>query len=117
MQGYRVLDLNIFYREDWTPEIGTFWSDTLTIEPYIRESDDYGIRNHETGILIECDEFETQWLAEQYPASEYGDDFWAFADETQMPSRRIAKILNQIDLSVLPGKSVLNYTDTKPTTM
>ena len=116
MQGYRVLDLNIFYREDWSEETGTTWSETFTIEPYIRESDDYGIRNHETGILIECDEFETQIIAEQYPMEEYGSDFWAFADETQMPTRRIAKILKQIDLGTLPGKSVLNYTDTKPTT-
>lgn len=117
MQGYRVLDLNIFYREDWTQESGTTWAETFTIEPYIRESDDYGIRNHETGILIECDEFETQIIAEQFPMEEYGSDFWVFADEVQMPTRRIAKILKQIDLGVLPGKSVLNYTDTRPTTM
>lgn len=116
MQGYRVLDLNIFYREDWSEETGTTWSETFTIEPYIRESDDYGIRNHETGILIECDEFETQIIAEQYPMEEYGSDFWAFADEVQIPTRRIAKILRGIDLGTLPGKSVLNYTDTKPTT-
>jgi hypothetical protein len=117
MQGYRVLDLNIFYREDWSPETGTTWSETFTIDPYIRESDDYGIRNHETGLTIECDAFETQWLAEQFLESEYGSDFWVFADETQMPSRRIKKLLEQIDLSELPGKSVLTYTDTKPTTM
>jgi hypothetical protein len=112
----RVLDLNIFYREDWSPETGTTWSDTFTIEPYVRVYDDSGaVYNIETGVLIECDEFETQELAYQHPMDEYGSDFWVFADEVSIPTRRIAKILNQIDLHK-PKKhaSVLTYTG--PTT-
>jgi hypothetical protein len=98
MQGWRTLDLNIFYREHYTTEKGTWWSDTLTIDPYIYESDGYGVRKYETGVLIECDEFETQWLAEQFPEDEYGSDWWVFADQTQLPSRRIKRILDGIKI-------------------
>jgi hypothetical protein len=99
MQGYRVLDLNIFYRESWDAETRTTsWSDTFTIDPYIYESDWNGTRKYDTDVLIECDAFETQWLAEQFPADEYGDDFWIFAEEVQMPSRRIARILQGIQI-------------------
>ena len=106
----RVLDLNIFYREDWTKEGGTTWSPTFTIDPYIRVSDKDGIRNIETGYLIECDEYETAYLAEQFPESEYGSDFWIFADEVEMPTRRIARILQGIDLNQDYNASVLTFT-------
>ncbi len=113
----RVLDLNIFYREDWSEETETTWSETFTIEPYVRVYDDNGaVYNIETGVLIECDEFETQELSYQYPMDEYGSDFWVFADETQIPTRRIAKILNQIDL-YKPKKNASVLTYTGPTTM
>jgi hypothetical protein len=98
MQGYRVLDLNIFYREDWSPETGTTWSETFTIDPYIYESDGNGVRKYDTDVLIECDAFETQWLAEQFPEDEYGSDWWVFADQTQLPSRRIKRILDGIQI-------------------
>jgi hypothetical protein len=111
-----VLDLNIFYREDWSKETGTTWSETFTIEAYIRESDQYGVRNIETGVLIECDEYETAYLAKQFPADEYGDDFWIFADEVDMPTRRIAQKLKSISFDPPPGASVLNYTN-EPVTM
>ena len=111
----RILDLNIFYREDWTEEIGTTWSDTLTIEPYIRTYDDNGaVYNTETGVLIECDEFETQWLAEQFPESEYGSDWWVFADEVVVPSRRIKNILESI--SMTPGENAAQLTYSGPVT-
>ena len=121
MTAERVLDLNIFYREDWTPEGGTTWSPTFTIDPYIYESDGY-VRKHETGYLIECDEYETEYLAKQFPESEYGSDFWVFADEVDIPTRRIAKVLNSIDLGLdyVPhprsATSVLEITDS-PVTM
>lgn len=92
----RTLDLNIFYRENWTEETGTTWSDTLTIDPYIYESDWNGTRKYDTNVLIECNEFETQWLAEQFPEDEYGADWWVFADQVQMPSRRIKKLIDGI---------------------
>lgn len=98
MQGYRTLDLNIFYRENWTEETGTTWSDTLTIDPYIYESSGSGVYKYDTNVLIECDEFETQWLAEQFPENEYGSDWWVFADQVQMPSRRIKRILDGIKI-------------------
>ena len=95
----RRLDLNIFYREDWSKESGTTWSDTLTIEAYIYESDAYGVRKYDTGVLIECDEYETAFIAEQFPMGEYGSDWFIFADEVVMPTRRIAKILKSINYS------------------
>jgi hypothetical protein len=106
----RILDLNIFYREDWTKEGGTTWSPTFTIDPYIRVSDKDGIHNIETGYLIECDEYETAYLAKQFPESEYGSDFWIFADEVDMPTRRIARILQGIDLNQDYNASVLTFT-------
>jgi len=112
----RLLDLNIFYREGWTEGEGSTWASTFTIEPYIRTYDDNGaVYNTETGVLIECDEFETEWLSEQFPANEYGDDFWIFADEVVVPSRRIKKVLESISLS--PGENAAQLTYTGPTTM
>jgi hypothetical protein len=111
----RILDLNIFYREDWTKEGGTTWSPTFTIDPYIRVSDKDGIRNIETNYLIECDEYETAYLAKQFPEDEYGSDFWIFADEVEMPTRRIARILQGIDLNQDYNASVLTFTS--PVTM
>jgi hypothetical protein len=111
----RVLDLNIFYREDWTKEGGTTWSPTFTIDPYIRVSDNDGVRNIETGHLVECDEYETAYLAKQFPEDEYGSDFWIFADEVDMPTRRIARVLQGIDLNQDYNASVLTFTS--PVTM
>lgn len=103
----RTLDLNIFYREDWTKETGSTWAETLTIEPYIYESDGSGVRKYDTNVLIECTPEETQWLAEQFDANEYGDDFWVFADQVQMPSRRIKKILEGINLGRSKNPSIV----------
>lgn len=108
----RVLDLNIFYRENWTEETGSTWSDTFTINPYIRtyDLDDETVYNTDTGILIECDESETEWLAMQFPENEYGSDFWIFADEVVIPSRRIKKILDSIDIHAEPEDGTLQLT-------
>lgn len=112
----RILDLNIFYRESWDRETGvTSWSPTFTIDPYIRINNGEGIRNLETGYLIECDEYETVYLAKQFPEDEYGSDFWIFADEVDMPTRRIARVLQGIDLNQDYNASVLTFT--KPVTM
>ena len=110
MRGYRTLDLNMFYKEFYTKELGTWWDDKLTIEVYIREEDDEGIRNIETGVLIKCDFYETKWLADQFPMDEYGSDWWVFANEVKIPTRRIGKILKGIDLGERrPGALALNY--------
>ena len=98
MSGYRVIDLNMFYCEHWSEETGTWWEDTLTIDAYIYESDGNGVRKYETGVLIHCDEYETQYLAEQFPMSEYGSDWWIFRDEVEMPTRRIKRILDGIKI-------------------
>ena len=99
MQGYRTIDLNIFYREEWDEVKKTaYYTDFFSIEAYIYESDGEGTRRYDTGIVLDCDEYETQYLAEQFPMSEYGYDFWIFRDEVEMPSRRIAKILGDIKI-------------------
>lgn len=99
MNGFRTLDLNIFYREEWDEETRTTtWANTFTIDPYIYVSDSWGTYKYDTDVLIECDAFETQWLAEQFPEEEYGGDFWIFVDEVQIPSRRIKKLLDGIKI-------------------
>ena len=98
MSGYRVIDLNIFYKEFYTERLGTWWDDKLTIDAYIYESDGNGVRKYETDVLIRCDEYETKYLAEQFPMEEYGSDFWIFRDEVDIPTRRIAKILGGIKI-------------------
>jgi hypothetical protein len=113
----RILDLNIFYEEFYTERLGTWWDNKLTIDAYIYESDAYGTRKYETGVLIKCDEFETQWLAEQFPMEEYGSDFWIFADEVQMPSRRIAKILKSISYSNIYNRDAASIVISDSSTM
>ncbi len=95
----RTVDLNIFYREDWTEEEGTTWSDTLTIDPYIYEEDEYGTRKYELDLLIECTPAETAVLAQHYPEQEYGSDWWDFMENLmQFAPPRIASLLKTINL-------------------
>lgn len=95
----RTVDLNIFYREDWNEDDGTTWSDTLTIDPYIYEEDEYGTRKYELDLLIECTPAETAVLAQHYPEQEYGSDWWDFM-ENLMPFAppRVASLLKTINL-------------------
>jgi len=95
----RTIDLNIFYREDWNEEDGTTWSDTLTIDPYIYEEDEQGTRRYETSLLIECTPTETAVLAQHYPESEYGSDWWDFAENLlQFAPPRIVSLINTISV-------------------
>jgi hypothetical protein len=95
----RTIDLNIFYREDWTEETGTTWSDTLTIDPYIYEQDGYGSRKYETGLLIECTPTETAVIAEHYPENEYGADWWDFVENFMaFAPPRVASLIKTISL-------------------
>jgi len=116
MRGTRTLDLNIFYKEFHTARLGTWWDNVYTIEAYVREEDDDGVRNIETGVVLKCDIYETQFLQKQFPEDEYGSDFWIFADEVDMPSRRIAQALKRIDLEK-PKASASTLTYTGPVTM
>ena len=113
----RVLDLNIFYKEFHTERLGTWWDDKFTIEAYVRVYDESGaVYNIETGVVIKCDLYETKYLQKQFAEEEYGSDFWIFADEVDMPSRRIAQALKRIDLhKPRENASVLTYTG--PVTM
>ncbi len=95
----RTIDLNIFYREDWTEEEGTSWSDTLTIDPYIYEVDEHGTRKYETPLLIECTPTETKEIAKHYPESEYGSDWWDFAENfLEFAPARIASLIKTINV-------------------
>ena len=91
--------MNIFYREDWTEEDGTTWSDTLTIDPYIYEQDEYGTRKYETPLLIECTPAETAEIAKHYPDNEYGSDWWDFWDNFKdIAPVRIASLIKTINV-------------------
>lgn len=95
----RTIDLNIFFREDWSEEAGTTWSDTLTIDPYIYEQDGHGTRKYEIPLLIECTPSETAEIVKHYPGDEYGSDWWDFADNF-LPNApaRIASLIKTINL-------------------
>ena len=109
----RTIDLNIFYREDWDPEVGTFWSDTLTIDPYIYETDSYGTRKYETSMLIECTPEETAEIAKHYPEKEYGSDWWDFLDNFEnIGPASIVELLKTINLK---DPSMDMVTATEPT--
>ena len=110
----KVLDLNIFYREEWDEEEReTYWADTLTIDVYIREDDIHGLRNRETGMLIECTPDETAIIAKHYPEEEYGSDWWDFADNLlEFAPPRVASLIKSVDIDSDGTDSVLVYTDT-----
>jgi hypothetical protein len=109
----RTIDLNIFYREDWDPEIGTYWSDTLTIDPYIYETDGYGTRKYETSLLIECTPEETAEIAKHYPEHEYGSDWWDFLDNFEnIGPASIVELIKTINLQ---DPSMDMVTATEPT--
>ena len=96
----RTIDLNIFYREEWDEETReTIWSETLTIDPYIYEQDEYGTRKYETSLLIECTPSETAEIVNHYPEDEYGSDWWDFA-ENFLPHApaRIASLIKTINV-------------------
>lgn len=117
MNGFRTLDLNIFYREEWTKETGTTYSSEFLIEPYVYVQDSWGTYKYDTGIIIECDEFETQMLAEQFPEDEYGSDFWMFADEVEIPTRRIRKILESVKIDQAHKEPSIVVSVSDPSTM
>ena len=107
----RTIDLNIFYRENWTEEEGTTWSDTLTIDPYVYEDDNYGTRKYETSLLIECTPSETAEIAKHYPEKEYGSDFWDFAENfLEFAPARIASLIKTINLDE-PSMDVVTSLD------
>lgn len=95
----KTIDLNIFYRENWEELEGTWWSETLTIDPYIYESDEHGTRKYETELLIECTAEETAEIAKHYPENEYGVDWWDFFDNfKEFGPTRIVDLINTISL-------------------
>lgn len=111
----RTVDLNIFYREDWNEDDGTTWSDTLTIDPYIYVVSDSGTYKQETNLMIECTPSETKQIAEHYPESEYGSDWWDFIENfLPFAPARIASLLKTIDVDkdVKPSWWVTKNDDT-----
>lgn len=108
----KTIDLNIFYREEFTPEdewtdedsnwgetAGTTWAKTLTIDPYVYLEDSRGTRKYETDMLIECTPTETALIAEHYPEDEYGSDWWDFAENfLAFAPPRIASLIKAIDV-------------------
>lgn len=93
----KLWDLNIWFKEDWTPEDGTTYADVLTINPavYIRtgNGDIYDeVRKVYTGILYTCTPEETSSIGEHRMQIEYGTDWFDFADEFR--ALNISKAIN-----------------------
>lgn len=82
----KLWDLNVWFKEDWTEETGTTYSDVLTINPavYVRDGDGSiydNVYKLYTGILYTCTPEETSKIRELRPDIEYGTDWFDFADE------------------------------------
>jgi hypothetical protein len=97
----KTYDLNLFYREDWTPETGTTISETLTIEPYLYVADEHGARRYERPI-IELTQEETDAIAPLFPDYEYGTDWWidmyAFLEHDSIPESVRDKLTDLPDI-------------------
>jgi hypothetical protein len=93
-----MYDLNIFYKEDYDLETEeTTWDEFLTIDVYIREEDEYGVRNYNTETLFTCTPEESVAIAEFYPENEYGSDWWEFLDNfIKVAPARIVSLLKAL---------------------
>lgn len=76
----RLYDLNIFFREDWSPRFGVTLTDNLIIDVYIYEIDGEAVRRYTTDTIIEATIEETKEIVKHYPQNEYGTDWWEFAE-------------------------------------
>ena len=105
----RCYDLNIFYREEYDVDTQeTTWTDNLFIDVYIREEDDYGVRNYETGTLIECTDAESREIVKFYPENEYGTDWWDFEENfTPNAPVRIQSLLKALPSLEDPSMDVV----------
>jgi hypothetical protein len=115
----RRYELNIFYKEEWDDiNKSAYRTDLLTIDVYISESNRNGIHKYDTGLIFDCDEFETLEIASQFPVEEYGLDWWIFLDEVVIPTKRIMRILSELpDLDSLGDLSPDAAISNKPVTM
>jgi hypothetical protein len=98
-ESVKAYDLNLFYKEDWSEEEGTTWSDNLWMQIYLYINDDQGSRTYE-GPLFELDLAETRALAPDFPEDEYGTDFWigvdAFLEQAKAVPESILIQLNNL---------------------
>lgn len=90
-------DLNVWFKEDWTPENGTTYSDVLTINPAVYARDGDGsiydtVYKVYTGILYTCTPEETAKIRAIRTEIDYGTDWFDFADEFQ--ALNISKSIN-----------------------
>lgn len=115
----RTYDLNIFYREEWDEaNKAAYHTNLLSIEVYIYESDGNGVRKYETGLIIDCDEFETSEIAKQFSVEDYGMDWWVNLGEFTIPTIRILRLLKDLpDLSELGNLNPDIEISDKPVTM
>jgi hypothetical protein len=80
-------DLNVWFKEDYNVETRvTTWDDVLSINPaiYIREGEGTimdEVRKVYTGIVYKCTPEETKAIVKHRSISEYGSDWFDFADE------------------------------------
>lgn len=95
----KAYDLNIFYKEDWSEEEGTTWSNNLWMQIYLYINDELGSRTYE-GPIFELSLAETRAIAPDFPEDEYGTDFWtgvdAFLETAQTVPESIMTHLNNL---------------------
>lgn len=91
-------DLNVWFKEDYNVDTDeTTWDDVLSINPaiYIRtgNGDIYDTVNKiYTGIIYTCTPIETTKIRAFRPETEYGTDWFEFADE--LHAFEISKSIN-----------------------
>jgi len=109
----RVYDLNIFYKEDWDEDTDTTtWADELSIDVYIREEDQYGVRNYETKNLFTCTLEESVEIAKHYPPLEYGSDWWDFLENfIVIAPPRIVSLLKTLTPLEDPSMDIITSLD------
>lgn len=107
-ESTKAYDLNMFYAEDWDEVNGTTYDQCLTIQVYLYIADDAGSRTYE-GDVRKLTLAETRALAPDFPADEYGYDWWtgvdAFFEEAKACPESISNWLN----SLIPVHQVVTY--------
>jgi hypothetical protein len=95
----KAYDLNIFYAEHYDEELGTYWDEHLTMQVYLYINDHLGSRTYE-GDIKQLTLAETRAIAPDFPADEYGTDFWtgvdAFLEECKACPESITNWLNRL---------------------
>lgn len=94
-------DLNVFYAEDYNDEQGYYFEDVFTIQPskYVAYSD--GMVNRRYLESFKLSLAETRAIAPDFPAEEWGSDFFISLEAFKEHCKTLPGRVNQI-LDTLP---------------